>query len=260
MLDSVKKLSANFIFLAFFVSLWGEPPREIPPEHYLEYTLQGRVPVHKWYQDDSYPPEKPIVFKTEEIDRYIEQILQGQTAYYGHTDAYLYRLLNAYPIRGKRVAIIGTVIPWYESIVLAYGGFPTTIEYNKIVSEDPRIEVFTVEEYWQNPKRFDAIFCISSIEHDGLGRYGDPINPKGDLETMAKFKKMLSDGGVLFLSIPVGQDKLYWNVHRRYGKLRLPMLFEGWELLKSAGFSQSDFSIREYNGHQPVFLLAPSGS
>jgi hypothetical protein len=33
---------------------------------------------------------------------------------------------------------------------------------------------------------FDAVISFSSLEHSGLGRYGDAINPWGDLMTMAR--------------------------------------------------------------------------
>jgi hypothetical protein len=37
------------------------------------------------------------------------------------------------------------------------------------------------------------------VEHDGLGRYGDPINPFGDLESIARARCLLKHGGILFL-------------------------------------------------------------
>ena len=58
---------------------------------------------------------------------------------------------------------------------------------------------------------------ISSIDHDGLGRYGDPLNPHGDLRTMQWLKCLVKPGGLLFVSVPVGPDIVAWNLHRRYG-------------------------------------------
>lgn len=63
-------------------------------------------------------------------------------------------------------------------------------------------------------------------------RYGDPINPEADLEAMAKTTSYLKDGGLLFLAVPVGRDAIYWNSCRVYGKARLPLLFEKWDLLE----------------------------
>jgi hypothetical protein len=247
------------IYFATCLLLALIPPREIPPHLYSQYTLEGRVPVYEWYFNNAYPPEKPIVFHVDEIKQFILDARGRKVKYYDKTDPHLYFLFDKYRsfIEGKRVAIIGTTVPWYESIVLAYGGHPVTIEYNKIVSEDPRIQVMTVDEYWKNPEQFDIILSVSSIEHDGLGRYGDPINPEGDFETMKKLQGMLKEEGLLFLSVPVGEDSIYWNAHRQYGRLRLPLLLKGWEVIESSGFSENDFSVSGYHGHQPVFILRP---
>ena len=43
-----------------------------------------------------------------------------------------------------------------------------------------------------------------SFDHDGLGRYGDPINPDGDLVAMDTVRNVVKEGGVLFLTVPIG--------------------------------------------------------
>lgn len=60
--------------------------------------------------------------------------------------------------------------------------------------------------------------------HPPPGRYGDPLNPDADLEAMAKARSILKPGGLLFLTVPVGPDVLVFNLHRRYGPARLPLL------------------------------------
>ena len=70
---------------------------------------------------------------------------------------------------------------------------------------------------------FDSIWSYSSIEHDGLGRYSDPINPYGICRPSSKMTCMLKPGGLLFLSFPVATvDRLWWNVHRVYGHCVFP--------------------------------------
>jgi len=167
-----------------------------------------------------------------------------------------------YSIRGKYVGVMGSDRPACESIVLCQGGYPVTIEYNKLVSKDSRLEVMTVDEYDANPRLFDALISISSFEHDGLGRYGDPIDPFGDLKAMEKCKDMLKPGGKLFLAVPVGPDCLVWNAHRIYGKIRMKMLLKGWRILGYFGRGRSfDQDVHESPmgdaGYQPVFVLTP---
>lgn len=247
-----------FIFFSFAL-VFAEPPRTIPQDLYNEYTLNNQVPVHSMYFNDSYPQNKPIVFKKEEINLFIKKALNREENYYGNTDKDLYAMLDKYAsfIEGKSVAIVGSITPWYECVVLGYGGNPVTIEYNKLQSEDPRIRVMTVDEFEQNPEKFDAIISISSIEHDGLGRYGDPIDPNGDFKAIKKMKTMLKEGGLLFLAVPIGQDCIVWNAHRIYGPKRFPLLIKGWKKVDSCGFSEKDFHSPFLQFIQPVFVLSP---
>ena len=229
----------------------------IPPQMYNSFTCDKEIPVIYNYSNDAYSSSEPIVYTREQIQGFIEKAKAKETMYYGETDLYLYQAIERYisHIGGKSVAVIGSVIPWYESILLAYGAFPTTVEYNKIISLDPRLKVCTVDEYDADPQLFDAILSISSFEHDGLGRYGDPINPNGDLEAMEKTKKMLKKEGLLFLAVPIGKDCLVWNLHRIYGKLRLKALLKGWRIVEYFGFSSQDLERTEGSFCQPIFVL-----
>ena len=45
-----------------------------------------------------------------------------------------------------------------------------------------------------------------SFDHDGLGRYGDPLNPNGDLVAMETVGSVLKEGGLFFLTVPIGEQ------------------------------------------------------
>lgn len=231
------------------------PPKTIPSDLFEKFTCHGQVPVRDNYIDESFYHDQPFVYEKQTVDQYVQYAREKRINYYGRTDLYLYQALRSYPITGKQIAIIGSNTPWYESIAIASGAFPTTIDYNKIVSQDDRIRSLSVTEYQNNPMQFEAIFSISSYEHDGLGRYGDPIDPDGDLIAMKNALEMLKPGGILYLAIPVGKDLLRWNSNRVYGAIRLPLLLEGWELISSIGFSERDLDL-DLDGttHQPIFV------
>jgi len=234
------------------------PPVTIPEELYDDFTLNDTISVINIYRDDS--RSYPLIYTHEVIEAFIAEAKAKALKYYGLTDLYLYAALEKYlpQISERKVAVLGSEIPWYESILLAYGAHPTTIEYNKIECTYPGIEILTVDEFDANPRTFDAVLSISSFEHDGLGRYGDPLNPFGDLQAMAKTKKMLSNDGLLFLAVPVGKDCLVWNLHRVYGEVRLKMLLQGWQVIDSFGFDPQDLEKESFEGyHQPVFVLKP---
>lgn len=60
----------------------------------------------------------------------------------------------------------------------------------------------------------DSVSCLHALEHFGLGRYGDPIDPQGHLKGFRNLVRMLEPGGAFYLGIPVGKPKVCFNAHR----------------------------------------------
>jgi hypothetical protein len=77
---------------------------------------------------------------------------------------------------------------------------------------------------------FDGVVTFSSLEHSGLGRYGDALNPWGDLISMAKAWCLTKPGGKLLIGVPVGYDAVYFNMHRMYGPVQLSHMFANWKI------------------------------
>jgi len=82
---------------------------------------------------------------------------------------------------------------------------------------------------------FDLVVCVSTIEHIGLGAYGDPQYENGDKLAMKEFSRILKEGGTLLLTTPFsGKYKvLPWmnSYERIYDYGRLKSLFKGWKTL-----------------------------
>lgn len=63
----------------------------------------------------------------------------------------------------------------------------------------------------------ESLSCMHTVEHIGLGRYGDPLDPDGDLKAIAELKRVLAVGGNLLFVVPVGGTaKIMFNAHRIY--------------------------------------------
>jgi len=238
---------------------WGEPnpcgtpPSEIPDDLLSVFTVDGRIPVEMTYSDATRPDNYPLIYADPEVDCYLDRIRRKEYFLYGQTDLWLYEALEKYGIRGLSVAVMGSMTPWYESVCLHFGGLPTTIEYNTIITKSERLKAMTVAEWEEQRTAFDCAVSISSFEHDGLGQYGDPVDPTADLKAMRKMKEVVKPGGIMFLALPVGRDRLMFNVARVYGAIRLPMLLEGWTVVDRFGYQEG---ILETNGSiQPVFVL-----
>lgn len=61
-----------------------------------------------------------------------------------------------------------------------------------------------------------SLSCMHVIEHIGLGRYGDPLDPNADLKAMSELQRVLSVGGDLLFVVPLGRPRVVFNAHRIY--------------------------------------------
>ena len=60
----------------------------------------------------------------------------------------------------------------------------------------------------------DSLSCLHAIEHFGLGRYGDPLDPNGYKRGLENMALLLKPGGTFYLSTPIGQERVEFNAHR----------------------------------------------
>lgn len=80
------------------------------------------------------------------------------------------------------------------------------------------------------PSQFaDVVTIISTLEHVGLGRYGDPIHVNGDVLAMMEAWRILKKGGCLILTIPYGYPTVVYNLHRVYDLGRFRMISKGFK-------------------------------
>ena len=59
-----------------------------------------------------------------------------------------------------------------------------------------------------------SLSCLHTIEHVGLGRYGDRLDPRGSRKAAAELVRVLAPDGRLFISTPVGRERVEFNAHR----------------------------------------------
>jgi hypothetical protein len=243
----------------------------IPIELYNGYTMDGKVSIRDMYFAPS-SNRANCVYLTKHVEDFIQLVKDKQPLHYPETDIWLYQALELYPIKDKRVLIIGSEEPCYEAAAINYGANEVVlVEYQKVYSTYPKIKTITTSELEKSNELFDVSISISSVEHSGLGRYGDTLDPDGDLKAMQVLHSKLKEGGICYLSVPIGLDQIIWNAHRIYGEHRFPLLVKGWDIIATIGFEMNDFSVDEFlkreNGknphrpgvsggaHQPIFIL-----
>lgn len=61
----------------------------------------------------------------------------------------------------------------------------------------------------------DSVSCLHALEHFGLGRYGDPLDFDGWRRGLTGLRRLMTPGGILYLSVPTSQtQRIEFNAHR----------------------------------------------
>lgn len=98
-----------------------------------------------------------------------------------------------------------------------------------------------------------SLSCMHVLEHIGLGRYGDPLDPDGARKAAAELARVLAPGGRLYLTTPVGRERVCFNAHRVFSPTRLPDLLSG---LSLRAFSWVDDAGQFHSVDQPGDAVA----
>lgn len=62
----------------------------------------------------------------------------------------------------------------------------------------------------------ESLSSLHTLEHIGLGRYGDKIDALGDQKAAQELVRVLKPGGKLLMAVPCGQPRLIYNTGRVY--------------------------------------------
>jgi SAM-dependent methyltransferase len=79
-----------------------------------------------------------------------------------------------------------------------------------------------------------SLSCMHVVEHIGLGRYGDKINPNADKIAIDELKRVLAPEGNLLFVVPVGKPVIFFNAHRVYSYNQIISYFIGFKLVEFA--------------------------
>lgn len=110
----------------------------------------------------------------------------------------------------------------------------TMIDIRPIELELPNL-FFKKGSILELPFHDNSIETLSSlcvVEHIGLGRYGDPLDPFGSEKAIKEIKRVLKIGGIILFSVPVdSENKIYFNAHRAFTREYILELFNEFEVL-----------------------------
>jgi len=153
--------------------------------------------------------------------------------------------------------VIGTISPWIEAMAYEMNAaLIVTLDYTRKFWHEPnRLVWYHVNDFLDEMlheaklETYDNAATFSSIEHAGLGRFGDPLNPDGDLDVVRQVHCMLKPGSLFFVgaleNLKSEKGELHFNAQRVYGTKRLELLFEGWEVVKQ---DEAAFVLKKMGG------------
>lgn len=77
-----------------------------------------------------------------------------------------------------------------------------------------------------------SLSCLHVIEHIGLGRYGDLVDPSGHLHAARELARVLQRGGMLLVGTPVGRERLCFDAHRVFDPQTIVDMFQRLSLVE----------------------------
>lgn len=95
-------------------------------------------------------------------------------------------------------------------------------------------------------KHYESVSSLHSIEHFGLGRYGDKIDIDGHIKGLRNIANKVSSGGILYVSFPIGKPAIEFNSQR--------ILHPLWPFEILTDFELLEFVLIPWTGN-PVYGL-----
>jgi len=205
------------------------------------FAMNGKAKLEQGYLNGAYPAAFCDVYTDLDVDAY-RRLWRGEAAgpeddrqrlknfklELGRADSYLRDAAKARLRPGDKVAVIESRGPVYEALCVECGARPTTVRRMRVDNRAAALETLTPDAWEGGAERFDAAVAVRAVELAGLGMFGEPIDPDGDLALMRRLRAKLKPGGILLLVIPTGHDTVVFNATRVYGPARLPLLLDGW--------------------------------
>lgn len=146
---------------------------------------------------------------------------------------YSFVLKNLKP-QTKRILDVGCCRSFFSHILISYGYDTYGLDTSPYPCKHPKLKFYQCDAR-KTPfpeEFFDAIVAISTIEHVGIGYYGDPVYPEGDFIVMRELKRILKKGGQLLMTLPYCRKIVQTNIERIYDEERIHKLIEGFHIRK----------------------------
>lgn len=142
---------------------------------------------------------------------------------------------------------IGSRVDGFISHLLSFGQDVTLIDVRPLDQKVEGVQFVhsdATELSGIEDESIESISALCSLEHFGLGRYGDPIDPEACFKAFEAINRKVKRGGRVFISVPIGQDHVEFNGCRIFYAETIKNAFKEMELVE---FSTTHHGKIEYN-------------
>jgi 2-polyprenyl-3-methyl-5-hydroxy-6-metoxy-1,4-benzoquinol methylase len=132
-----------------------------------------------------------------------------------------------------RILEVGSAESTFALSAASLGHQVTALDLHSLSYSHPNIAnvIGRFEDWDPGAERFDAVFLISTIEHFGLGAYGEPVaGNDADRAAIARVAELLTDDGFMVLTTPYGPARID-DLERVYDEKALTALLKGWTVI-----------------------------
>ena len=142
---------------------------------------------------------------------------------------------------------IGSRVDGFIGHLAAFRGNIKLIDIRPMENVIPGVEFVQADATDLNgiaDSTIESISALCSLEHFGLGRYGDQVDPDAFHKVARAIVRVLKDDGDAYIAVPVGKQHVEFDAHRVF---YASTVIESFAPLKLIEFSCTNDGPTEYN-------------
>lgn len=226
---------------------------------FLKHCWSDNFCNFRWFLKD----KKEFESKNKEIqpkhsfDIYFRPYLTDKSVSAGKASEYLYQDLWAakkiakqnpdvmhYDIGSRVDGFITSLLSFRSNIALIdIRPLPYFIDEGLHFIQDDATHLQNIED-----DSLSSLSALCSLEHFGLGRYGDPIDPEACFKAFDSIQRVVKPGGKIYISVPIGWQRIEFNGHRIFYPRTIVDCFDKSKLI--------EFSVATLDPENPIDVNA----
>lgn len=228
-------------------------------KNYTEYCLAFNILEQSFFEKDMALYQKMNHRESFAIkEEYLWPVLSSKYARAGTMNNYFWQDLWAarkiIANGAKEHYDIGSRFDGFITHILAAGIKTNMIDIRPFPGKVDNL--YTIVDDATELKQFEdnsieSLSALCSLEHFGLGRYGDAIDPEGCFKCFANIQKKMKLGGDVYISLPIGRERVEFNAHRVFYASTVIAAFDSMELIEfsctAKGELEENAEIHKYD-------------